>query len=1018
MLITRIELENIKNYDEGTFDFSAGVTAISGPNGAGKTTLLESIAWALFDQLPYKKEDFLRRGAKKGAVRVTFESAIDGRQYTVYRDTGSGYYIYDPRTKMRLVEQKGQVSQWIKQHIGVDPATDLKTLFTSTIGVPQGTFTVEFAEQPSKRKVSFDRVLRVDEYQKSSDELRSLLRLLESRDADLREEIARVEVEVSYLDSLIEERSRLEKEIGSLADNLRAAEQRRDQARVELDRLDEAKKTIDQLSREIAVAESKSIETERRRDTASEEVRRASVANEAVRLSAEGFAIYNEADHRLKSLEADAARRDAIKIKFAESEREFIRLESSLQSKTETLRQLESDRSELERLAPIVEEQSQLDGRLTELQRKIGELSILRERHGAAESELKSFRIDYANINRQIEETEQLREIAERSVKQEEERRELEISFRDMKVELERISERRRELRRASETIKKLAGEIQACESEIQAGAEAEHLAASLPEIEERDRALTEEIAALRSDIQREKKIMAGIKDGLCPLLNERCLNMKEGEGLDQYFQAQIGNESRRLAELERSRKEIQLQLKDGKAALKTASAVEAHRVQLFRYRQEIDIERNNAARLEAEIKESKVDDLSVRQSEQRLARIDAEIKESREARIKYEGLGLMKERLESLRNEGMRKRETLEEMKKRIEEMSSFPDELARVRERLSELDDPRGRCRNLKLGLEREPEIREAISALEAARKKLDDSMRSLSEHLEKFADLDRLILAERDRRSASEKDHRTYIENYPLASLLAARQSELKTIEAELTGYITTLVNLKHAFNLALSGYDEKSHASIKRELEELIDRAATFTSELNASTARLAEINQEIERLIEAKSHLQELSEQREKYSQLFGLSDFIRDVLKRAVPFITEAHLQSISIEANQLFREITGNPMTTLRWDAGYEITLEEDGHERPFASLSGGEQMAAALSVRLALLKELSDIRLAIFDEPTTNMDEERRRNLAEQIGRIKDFDQLFVISHDDTFEGFTDRVVHVHPPAERLEG
>ena len=86
---------------------------------------------------------------------------------------------------------------------------------------------------------------------------------------------------------------------------------------------------------------------------------------------------------------------------------------------------------------------------------------------------------------------------------------------------------------------------------------------------------------------------------------------------------------------------------------------------------------------------------------------------------------------------------------------------------------------------------------------------------------------------------------------------------------------------------------------------------------------------------------------------------------------------------------------------------LEEEGHERPFMNLSGGEQMSAALSIRLALLKELSEIRIAFFDEPTTNLDEDRRRNLAQQIGRIKDFDQLFIISHDDAFEGFTDRVI-----------
>ena len=71
---------------------------------------------------------------------------------------------------------------------------------------------------------------------------------------------------------------------------------------------------------------------------------------------------------------------------------------------------------------------------------------------------------------------------------------------------------------------------------------------------------------------------------------------------------------------------------------------------------------------------------------------------------------------------------------------------------------------------------------------------------------------------------------------------------------------------------------------------------------------------------------------------------------------------------------------------------------------------MAAALSVRLALLKQLTDIRIAFFDEPTTNMDAERRENLAMQLaGLIKHFDQLFVISHDDTFEGYVDNVVTV---------
>src|SRR5215213_7455873 len=116
-----------------------------------------------------------------------------------------------------------------------------------------------------------------------------------------------------------------------------------------------------------------------------------------------------------------------------------------------------------------------------------------------------------------------------------------------------------------------------------------------------------------------------------------------------------------------------------------------------------------------------------------------------------------------------------------------------------------------------------------------------------------------------------------------------------------------------------------------------------------------------------------------------------------------------------MYREITGNAERTLKWTEDYGIVLEENGYDRPFVNLSGGEQMAAALSVRLALLMQLSDIRVAFFDEPTTNMDSERRERLAEQIGRITKkqisgkqiFDQLCVISHDDTFHGYLDHEI-----------
>jgi exonuclease SbcC len=88
---------------------------------------------------------------------------------------------------------------------------------------------------------------------------------------------------------------------------------------------------------------------------------------------------------------------------------------------------------------------------------------------------------------------------------------------------------------------------------------------------------------------------------------------------------------------------------------------------------------------------------------------------------------------------------------------------------------------------------------------------------------------------------------------------------------------------------------------------------------------------------------------------------------------------------------------------------LESGGYRRSFRQLSGGEQITAALSVRLALLRDLLRIDTAFLDEPTQNLDATRRENLAEQIQRLSGFSQLFVISHDDTFERLLQSVIHV---------
>ena len=394
---------------------------------------------------------------------------------------------------------------------------------------------------------------------------------------------------------------------------------------------------------------------------------------------------------------------------------------------------------------------------------------------------------------------------------------------------------------------------------------------------------------------------------------------------------------------------------------------------------------------------------------EKRYESVVNELQIAREGQQYLTAIESYKKQKEQHEAEGKELNEKKDFLASQHRELGTFEKQMSEAVARLKALADPAARIRVLEKSLVRESEIRAGLTNVESNLERLESERKLLVEQLDEFKDFDKRwsqLTAERDATTAA---HRNFLANETEASMFETRTSELQTINDRIAAARSDMEKAQAAFASAGDGYDIERHKVERSELLNAERRLAETQATFDAAKRREEQLAAELKRFAEIRKALQDEFKEKERLEGVAEATAFIRDTLKEAAPRVARNYVYHVSLEANQMFREITGNAERTLKWAEDYSIILEEDGFERPYQSFSGGEQMAAALSVRLALLKQLTDIRIAFFDEPTTNMDAERRENLAMQISRITHFDQLFVISHDETFDNFVDNVVSV---------
>lgn len=890
MHILNLKLENVKGHAASEFDFTDGINAIVGQNGVGKSTLLEAIGCALFGALAYNQRDFIREGEKTAAITVTVQSGFDDRRYEVVRRMGGSnqYYVYDPELDARICEGTTDVQAFLREHMKVEPNTDLQTLFNDAVGVPQGTLTAAFALSPTKRRPTFDKLLQVEEYDQAYKKLADPLKRLKER-------IAEFDLKVMELATRLERLPQLQKSSAARQKEIAKAEKQQKKIDEQLQKTLTKRQKLDTIQQEVASAKTESARLQQQMEslqtqqaTAEQTLAESEQAAELVKQNQAGHECYVAAQTEQRSLGAKQEARQKLEATCSQIERSIAQVQSRQELLAQQIEEAAAAAAVVQTLGPKVEKQTALEQKRNELQRQSIQLAD-----------------------------------AERTVAtQQEQQRAAEAQKQSLEAQINAANTHR--------------------EARTQAAADLTTMRQTLSESQQQ----RVQYEAEAKTIKEQTTLLEDAKTSDCPIC-EQALTATHRTKMFERNEKKLGGLRTSYKEKQQAESKAQKSIEELELQIQTLDA------QLQRVPRPEEVERlaQQLAAAVASIQQRNEQIATLRAANATLAETEAELKQLGDPR---QDAAVAQQKAAKKTQFEQEKAQTAKTLTAAQKELTTHQKELAQ----LASLDDKR--------------------AAL----------MRTMQEH---------------------ESAYQAVLANQNAANQLADRQAALKALQTQQKenakqqkATAKTQEKLEKKFDA--QAYDELVAAEQTQRAQK-----STIGAQRSSLQAEEARDQAEIDSLLAYQTELETIEQKRAKVETEQAVLDMIRKLLREAGPHITQALIHQVSNGAEQIFGDLMQDYSRRLVWNDDYGISLEIDGRKRQFVQLSGGEQMSAALSVRLALLREMSSIDVAFFDEPTTNLDEMRRESLAKQIVEVKGFRQLFVISHDDTFEQSTENIIRV---------
>lgn len=944
MRINSVELENYRIHKNVKFEFGNGINLILGKNGAGKSSILEAIGMALFGADSRTSDKEAVKNGEKSSYICIEITGNDGIEYIVEKKIGN--------SSLHRLYPKDNKSEAVT---GVEPVLakiaeisgiekNSKKIYQNVITAYQNKIVNIFTETQKNRETLFNEIFDTAIYREMYQGY-----LKTAIDKYIIEKKV-IEKEVGEIEILIEDKEEIIKEI----------EQKKEIENLKNKEFIKLKEKLEEIEKEIKISEDAKRNFERLEKEIEDRKKMIAENETGIEKSEEGIKKGEDSAQIVKESEESYKKYILIEKEINEQEKEIAGKEIIKKEIEKADKRLEEENRKKVEISTLKTEKSEQFKELTELIEKTEERVKIKE-------------------NILIEFCENLKKIKDRS----EIKKELLQKGEEYQKQYERIEKELNETENKIKIIEESHSDIIELKNSLKT---TEDKIKDLKEKVELKKEIDEIIKGYEIKESELKKAEEKLSGGICPYLKEECLNIGENINFKDYF-------NKRINEIELKRKEKQKESEEFKESEKELENKSGERAVILQKIENFEKSTTEirGLKIKAELGNEKIENILLR------ANIDLKTEE------KISDFEKLKNRVKKINMEIVSEKKEIEEKEKRESELKEEAE-----REKIEE--------KTLK---EKENRIRKEIDKLTEEEKNSNKIIviaeQFIKEKFEKIFNLEELKKTISELKENKEKVKNGY-DLYNANIKTALTLDEMKR----------NLINLKNIRDIKIKEVIEKerersiisekfSFEEIDKliyEKKEILNIKEKIQEELTQCKIEKGKAEEKYEEYKRKNENLKEKRKKLKKLEKKIEITQKFRDNVNTMGKAVAAGLLSSIEKSATENFRRMTGRD-EEINWINGekesYSVYLngEERGNSK-FEVLSGGEQVAVALSIRAAMASTLTTADFAIFDEPTINLDKIRKESLAESLKEIlKDFQQAIIVTHDDIFEEMAERII-----------